>query len=56
MSILINHEITYYADMKRHLRPTCTPVERAEGAMLPPYLHSLACLCILFYTHSLCWL
>jgi len=54
MSILINHEITYDTDMKRHLRPPCTPFERAEGAVLPSCLHSPACLCILFYTHSLC--
>jgi len=40
--------------MKWDLRPRCTPFERAEGAVLPLCLHSLASLCILFYTHLLC--
>jgi len=32
----------YDTIMKRHLRPRCTPFEGAEGAVLPPCLHSPA--------------
>jgi len=54
---LINHEITYYAVMKRHLRPPCTSFERAErgnAPAMPPFsgvpvhiiLHALSLLVV----------
>jgi len=35
----MNHEITYDTVMKRHLRPRCTPFQRAEGqcSAMPPF-------------------
>jgi len=39
--------------IKRHLRPRCPSFERAEREIPSPRLHSLASLCMLFYTHSL---